>query len=542
MDSACIPYTKLPKSSALFLDYLYHFDRVASYYNGLPFELESYRRAARELKAVPYSRKEIVEVLLRQNRALGCGEATFANIRRLAGPDTLAVVTGQQVGLFSGPAFTIYKALTTVKLAQHLSERGLPVVPVFWLATEDHDLAEVARAGVLDDQYNWVELADRGERPAPQSSVGYVKLSGEITATLDRLEGVLPAGESRDRLLGDLRAAYQPETGWGEAFGRFLTRLLSPWGVVFLDPLDAEVHRLCAPLYEQAVQQAADLRARLVDRSEQLVAAGYHAQVHVGEHSTLLFQSHRGNRVALHQAPDARFSLGGASSVTAEQLLARVQNQPLDFTPNALFRPVIQDKLLPTVAYVSGAAELAYHAQTAVLYPAFGRSQPVVFPRAAFTLVDARAERILKQYRLEVQDVWAGQEHLDGKIAAAGFAPGWAERLDQSERDLAALLERLRRDIEVIDPTLIDVLGHTEEKMKYQMERLRGKLTRAALKRSELLQRHGQTLLRVLTPQTHLQERVVSGVYFLGRAGYGLLDRLLAEINVGCSDHRVASY
>src|SRR5579863_6256096 len=183
MDSACIPYTKLAKSSSLFLEYLYHFDHVARFYNGSPFEMENFRRVAREMKPVAQPRAGLAEILLRQNREFGCGEATLENIRRLAKPETLAVVTGQQVGLLSGPAFTLYKALTAVKLSQHLSEHGISCVPVFWLATEDHDLAEVARTGSLDDRYNWVELADEGVRPAPQSSVGHAKLSGEITAT-----------------------------------------------------------------------------------------------------------------------------------------------------------------------------------------------------------------------------------------------------------------------------------------------------------------------------------------------------------------------
>ncbi|HEV2176417.1 MAG TPA: bacillithiol biosynthesis cysteine-adding enzyme BshC [Terriglobia bacterium] len=548
MDSACIPYTKVPKSSSLFLEYLYHFDHVARFYNGSPFEIESFRRVARDIKTVTYARRDLADILLRQNRALGCGEATLLNILRLAEPETLAVVTGQQVGLFSGPAFTLYKALTAVKLAQHLTEQGISCVPVFWLATEDHDLEEVARTGSLDDHYNWVELKDTGLRPAPQSSVGYVKLSDETATALDRLESTLPAGESRDRLLGDLRDAYRPGATWGEAFGRFLARLLGRWGVIFLDPLQEEVHRLCAPIYRQAIEQAADLRARLVERSHQLVRDGYHAQVHVGDDSTLLFMSQAGSRVALHQRPSkgGGFSVGGTRDVSAGELTAAVANHSLDFTPNALFRPVVQDKLLPTVAYVAGPAELAYHAQTAALYPAFGRPQPVIFPRAGFTLIDARAGRVMQKYGVRLEDAWQGEEHLNRRIVAAGFAEGrakgWAERLDQSEQDLGTLLERLRHDIEVIDPTLVDLLRHTDEKVRYQMERLRGKVTHAALQRSDVLRRHAEALSNFLTPRKDLQERQVSGVYFLGRAGYTLLERLLAEIQIGCSDQRVLSY
>jgi uncharacterized protein YllA (UPF0747 family) len=166
----------------------------------------------------------------------------------------------------------------------------------------------------------------------------------------------------------------------------------------------------------------------------------------------------------------------------------------------------------------------------------------VVFPRAGFTLADPRIQRLLEKYRLAVEDVWQGEEHLRRKVAAAGFAEGWSERLDQSERDLTGLLERLRRDIQMLDPTLLDTLKHAEEKMRYQMERLRGKVSRAALQRSEVLLRHAQSLTRFLMPNRELQEREVSGVYFLACAGYDLLDRLLAQIRIDASDHQIVGY
>lgn len=552
MESHCIPYTRLPKSSALFLDYLYHFDRVREFYSGSPFDPESYRRLAPELQGgqsllaqQSAHRTALAEVLTRQNRAFGCDEPTFANIRRLSRPGTFAVVTGQQVGLLSGPAFTFYKALTAVKLAQDLDNQGLPAVPVFWLATEDHDLEEVAHTSVLDRDYNLVRLGDSGSRPAPQSSVGYVKLTAEITLALDGLDAALSeAGEDsapRTKLLEDLRAAYRPGVSWGMAFGRLMARLFSRWGVVLLDPLEETIHRMSAPVYAQALESAGELRRRLAERSRRLVDAGYHAQVHVAGDGTLLFLADEGNRTALHQR-DGGFVLAGAKAIDAGELERALANRPLDFSPNALLRPIVQDTLLPTLAYIAGPSELAYLAQNQSIYAEFGRPQPVVFPRAGLTLVDRRAAKLLEKYRLGVEDVWGGEQHLKERIAAAGFAEGWSERLDQNEQDLKRLLERLRADIEKLDPTLLDTLKHAEEKMTYQMERLRGKITRAALGRSELLARHADTLLRFLTPEKNLQEREVSGVYFLGHAGYGLLDQVLAQIQTHCPDHQVLAY
>jgi len=541
MDGLSIPYTRVPNSSQLLLDYLYRFEQVAAFYTGSPFNPASYQDLANKLKFSYQDRRALVAILKRQNQAFGSAESTFANIQRLSEPGTFAVVTGQQVGLLSGPAFTLYKALTAVHLAQALAEQGLPSVPVFWLATEDHDLEEVAQAATFDEEYALISLADPGERPAPRSPVGVVKLSPKISQALDRLEEALPPGEPRDVLLGDLRACYQPGATWAEAFGRLMSRLFGRWGVVLLDPLDDAVRRLSAPAYQQALAQAANLRGRLLARSQELVRAGYHAQVHVAEDSTLVFVTREGNRLPLRQR-EGKFFLDDIEKISLEELTTDPGRSHLSLSSNVLLRPVVQDLLLPTLAYVAGPSELTYLAQAHALYSAFGRPMPVVFPRAGFTLLDRRIQRLLEKYKLSVEDVWQGEENVRHKVAAAGPAEGWTERFDQSEQELAPLLGRLRQDLETLDPTLLDTLKNVEEKMKYQMERLRGKVSRAALERFDFLARHQQLLLRFLLPAKNLQERQVSGVYFLGRAGYELLDRILGRIQTDSSAHQTLVY
>jgi bacillithiol biosynthesis cysteine-adding enzyme BshC len=540
MTSTTIPYQRVPHSSTLFVDYLYHFDRVSGFYNGPPYLLSSYQTVASQLASFERKRGEVCAILLRQNKAFGSGDATFENLKRLAQPGNLAVVTGQQVGLFSGPAFTIFKALTTVRLANHLAEQGVPVVPVFWLATEDHDLAEVAEVATLDEEYHLISLADHGDSPSPRASVGHVRLTGESTQALARLEATLPSGPPRDALLQDLRETYTPGATWVEAFGRLMARLLSRWGVILLNPLDPAVHHLSAEVYAQALEQAPELRAKLLDRSQLLIRSGYHAQVKVTEDSTLVFVTREGNRLPIHQH-DGDYFVEGTQKTLIEELRRELAADPIAFSPNVLLRPLVQDTLLPTIAYIAGPSELAYLGQAQVLYEAFGRPQPVFFPRAAFTLVDHRIQRLLDKYRLSVEDVWLGEEHLSGKIAALGLAEGWSERFEQAQQDMASLLARLRGDIERLDPTLLEALQHAQEKIHYQMDRLRGKLSRAGLARSELLQRHAQVLTRFLMPEKDLQERQVGGVYFLGRAGYELLQRLLSQIQIDSPGHLVAS-
>jgi bacillithiol biosynthesis cysteine-adding enzyme BshC len=536
-----IPYTRVPHSNRLFLDYLYHFDRVADFYSGWPFDRASYHKQATAVELSRPHRDLLARILTRQNESFGISKATLANIVRLRESDALAVVTGQQVGLFSGPAFTVYKALTAIRLCQHLAEEGYNVVPVFWLATEDHDLAEVAQTAIFNEDYELITVGDSGNCVAPRSPVGTVKLTTEVDKALEQLETTLAPGEPRDRLLTDLHACYQPGVPWGRAFGGWMARLFGRWGVVLVDPLDEEIHQLAKHVYQQALAKTSHFRELLHERSRALVQAGYHAQVHVGEESVLLFVTRDGSRLALHES-GGRLFLDGTEEVARAQLESAMEARPLDFSPNVLLRPVVQDFLFPTVAYVAGPSELAYLAQAEALYSALGRPMPVIFPRAGFTLIDSRIHRTLEKYRLGLEDVWQGEESLGRKIAATSLAEGWSERFDASEQELRKLLDRLRADIEALDPTLLETLRHAEEKMTYQLEKLRGKLSRAALQRSDLLRRHAQTLLRCLFPEKDLQERQVSGVSFLGRAGYDLLDRLLACISLESSDHQMVTW
>ncbi len=545
MASDCVPYSRVPRTTALHLDYLYHFERVERFYNGLPSAFRSFQRVAEVIRSRNSGRGSLVDVLTRQNQHFGCSQEALLNIQLLKDPDTFAVVTGQQAGLFSGPALTLYKALTAARLARHLTDQGLRCVPVFWLATEDHDLEEVLRTTVLDEegQIRWLEPPI--ERPAANSPVGLVKFGDGITEVLADLERLLPSGEARDRLLLDLRECYIPGASWGDGFGRFLSRLLGKFGVILIDPLDAELHAAATEIYGRALKKADLLRERLRKRSQELIAAGYHAQVHVGEDSTLVFAAANGARQAIHEK-DGQFAAADLPLATASEIQLRIAGRALDFTPSALFRPVVQDFLLPTVAYVAGPAELAYFAQSQVIYHEFGQPMPVIFPRAAFTLADRRTERLLEKYALTLEDIFRGEEDVRRKIAAASLSGGreepWPARLDRGGEEVRRLFDDLRPAVERLDPTLQDTLRRAQEKILFHLEKLRGKLSRAEIEHSEVLRRHQEILLRFLTPGGALQERQVGGVYFLGRAGYELLDRLFAQIQPDCLDHQFIVY
>lgn len=537
--SSCIPFSRAPGATPLFLDYLYHYDRVARFYSGHPHDFGSFQAVARAIAERYPHRAELADILEQQNRALGCAEQTLSNVGRLREADTFAVVSGQQVGLFSGPAFTLYKALTVVRLAQEFTSQGLKCVPVFWLATEDHDLEEVAETAVLNDAGDLVQLHVEGDRPSPACSVGYVRLSANVSDAITAVQAALPAGEARDQLIRDLGECYAPGVPWGEAFGRFITRLFSRFGIILIDPLNEAVHQLARPVYGTAISESAKLRTLLENRSRELIGAGYHAQVHVGADSTLLFAAVKGNRTLVH-FEGGRYKMAGGADMMPAQMEAWAASQPLDMTPSALLRPIVQDSLLPTVAYVPGPSELAYFAQAHAIYPEFGRPMPVLYPRASFTLSTRGVHRLLEKHYAALDDVWQGEEHLRRKIAASGDgqSAGWSSRIERGEADVKRLFDELAADAGQLDPTLSGAVANAREKITYQIERLRGKFSRAALDHSELLSRHEKTLLAQLTPAGKLQERAVSGINFIGRAGESLLDGLLERVQTRCVDHQ----
>ena len=539
MDSHCIPYTDLPHVSRLFADYLYDFPRVREFYPLNPFAAESFSEAARSLQYSDTLRQAVVGVLEEQNRRYSAGEATKENLRRLAQPGCFAVVTGQQTGLFTGPAFAFYKALTAVKLARTLTERGLAAVPVFWLATEDHDLAEVNHCFVQDRDGNPQRLEYAGEPPVPDAPVGTVRLTEAIQAPLDALAAYLPESSEGAELLEILRDCYRPGESLATAFGRLLARLFARYGVVLVDPLDERLHALSGHVFQAAVESAAALGNEVQDRSRRLVERGYHAQVRMTENSSLLFHYAAGRRRPL-RLRDGRFAVPDGESYSPQELLARLREEPPSLSPNVLLRPVMQDALLPTIAYVGGPSELAYLAQAAPVYERVLGRMPVLVPRASFTLLEPHIHRLLQKYGLTLRDVCSGKQALREKMAARFLPPDLAAVFQKAAASLTESLDALQASLSKLDPTLADAAATSARKMHYQLATLERKAAQAAQSRSEQVERDAARLENSLYPHKTFQERFYSGINYLARYGPSLLDQMYDQISVKCSNHQVA--
>ncbi len=528
MECSCVRQTLIPGTTRLFGDYLYDFDHVRTFYPSHFSDAEQLSRSAKQIDFPEQRRASLVSALREQN-----GDSLA--LSKLAQKGTVAVVTGQQVGLFSGPAYTVFKALTAAKLAKHLSELGVPAVPVFWLATEDHDLAEVDHAWVFNHVATpaKITVSDINGVGGP---VGQVKLGQVPLTELRERLGELPFA---DEVVSRLEKSYAPSRGDGPTFGSgfraFLSDLLRDCGLLYLDPLAPAIREMAVPFINQAVHRVPDLIQALRQRNRDLVSAGYHAQVHIDDSTSLVFLMEESKRIPLRWKDDRFYSRD--ASYTADDL-DRLAGR---ISPNALLRPVMQDYLLPTVAYVGGPSEIAYMAQAQVLYENLLGRMPVIFPRNSLTLLDSRATKLLERFSIHVPDLLDHRENVCARIATRLVPDSLKEEFASVRSSISSALSTLQSDLTNVDPTLNAAAKKSASKILYQIDKLSNKTARERMRRDDRARRDSAYLMNLIFPYRHLQERFYSIIPFLAQHGPDLPERLMNEVQLGCPDHMIRS-
>jgi bacillithiol biosynthesis cysteine-adding enzyme BshC len=472
----------------------------------------------------------VAEVLERQNRKWGATEATLASIERFR-QGAVACISGQQVGVLGGPLYSVLKAASALQMAEELTAQGIAAIPVFWLATEDHDLAEIASVTIPAGCE--LEKLTATEQSGSDAPVGPLALEPGIEALVARATEVLGAGWVSDAL----RESYRVGESYGSAFARLFTRLLAGTGMVLVDPLEDELHAIAQPLFTAAAERAEELDQALLERGKALHAAGYHEQVRVTPESTLLFALEGNRRTVLHLAGDG-FMLG-AQRVSRSEMLERIAAHPEQFSANVLLRPVVQDYLFPTAVYFGGPSELAYFAQAEVVYEKLlGRTTPVM-PRLSATIISPGMSNLLARYRLSFGDLFHGSEQVCELLASRVLAPGLQEALQQTRESLKSHLEELRGELQTLEPTLVEATARSERKMLYQLSKIGAKAARAELRRNQALTQDAHRVLTEVFPHKELQERVLPGIYFLARYGPELITELKKAAAPQCPGHQI---
>jgi len=529
LKTECIPFTAIPHNSRLFLDFFFDFDKTSAFYAHRP-QASAVLENARTLNFPAERRVKVADVLERQNRQWGASAATLASIERLRN-GAVACISGQQVGVFGGPLYSLLKAVSALQMAEELTSKGVPAVPIFWLATEDHDLAEIAavtlRHGSELETFTATAATEAG------GPVGPMPLAEGITAMVERATELLGPGWVSDAL----RQSYRPGESFGSAFARLFTRLLSGTGMILVDPLDDELHAIAQPILSAAAERAEELNIALLERGKQLHQAGYHEQVRVTPESTLLFSLEGRSRTVLHLA-GSDFMLGAARQ-PRQQVLDNVRQHPEAYSPNVLLRPVVQDYLFPTAVYFGGPAEIAYFAQAAVVYEKLlGRSTPVL-PRLSATLMPPEVSALLERYGVSFLDLFHGNEKLCELLASRTMPASLRQALTAANQSLETNLAAVRAELQSLDPTLVDAAARSERKMRYQLGKIGAKAARAQLRRTPTVAEDAHLVLSGLFPHKGLQERTLPGIEFLAQYGPELIATLKQVAASGCPGHQI---
>lgn len=532
MSTECYPVSVLPHVTRLYRDYLAMSEEaeVSRWYGANPFDGKWMNR---ELLAGT-DRHALADALHAQSVAFGAGSLALANIEKLRS-GAKAVVTGQQVGLFGGPLLTLFKAATAAaRAAQATRATGIDHVPVFWLATEDHDLAEVDQITLLTKKS--AETIKANLKTAVPVPVGGVPLGEGIGAALEQASELLAWAPVAERL----QEFYHPGATLGGAFARLIADLFAAQGLIVMDAAGRDFHTLGAPVLRTAIERAAELEEALLARSADLKRHEYHAQVLVKAGTSLLFliDEVSGERLALRRPSEDVWKAGGQTYSTAE-LLRILEETPERISPNALLRPVFQDAILPTAAYIGGPAEIAYFAQSAVLYERIlGRMTPVL-PRLSATLIEPAIGEVMAKHEVSLPDALTTPEALAQRLGARAMPIAGKRKIAAAGNALDAELGALTEYLSAMDASLGRAATVSASKMRYQMARLRRMAATFELQKEASLRKHAEAITLNLFPGEHPQERVLGGVWFVARYGEDLIERLVDEAKNPCPGHVV---
>ena len=537
-----LPFSSVPHQSRLFLEYLRDPISLIKYYpNVVESAADLGEYASEVLERFSTDRDALCGALLDINLAIEAGPATTANIERLRRSDTVAVLTGQQAGLFSGPLYTIYKALTAIKQAEALTAAGIPAVPVFWSATEDHDFDEVAEAYEVGRDRRLSKFEYRPADYVENSQVGLVEIDGEIDRLIAELFESLGQTEFSDDLRQLVSQCWKPSVGFGRAFMGMLARIFERYGLIFVDPINAAIKRLASPIFEAAVRQSDEIVTALTTRSGELVERGFHSQVTIeSDYFPLFWIDDAGGRHALRNIGDGKYRVKGEKKeFAAGELETLARSQPESVSSGVMLRPVVQDFLFPTVCYFGGGAEVAYFAQNSEVYRILERPVTPVFHRQSFTVTEAVDRRIMEKIGISFPGLFAGREAVRLRLAEEIIAPETPKLFADVEAKINGELDRLDHAVSSVDPTLAANLAKRRRKIVYHIAALRKKTLLAYTRNDETFKRRLDALFASVLPNDGLQERTVNVLTLLNKYGPNVIEWIYDAIDLEDKEHRM---
>jgi bacillithiol biosynthesis cysteine-adding enzyme BshC len=533
-----IPYARLPWIRPLVDAATRDHESVAALFHGNPSDPAAWRSTIERVCRQPRRRDEVVAMLQAQLARRHAPSAATAAAAQLAAPDAVAVVTGQQAGLFGGPLYTLLKAVTTIQLARKVrAEHGVAAVPIFWVDADDHDWDEIRTAHVLDREHAPASVAADDLPGSGNQPVGSLTFDASIDRTIEELAAHLAPTEFTGALLDTLRLHYRAGANPAEACAGWLDSLLGAEGLVVFEASDPAAKRLSAAVFAREFAHPCETARLAREGGERMARAGHDAQIVPNEDVVCAFRLDAAGRLPI-RCRDGRFTVGDRE-MSIDELRADAEAHPERYSANVLLRPIVQDTLFPTVCYVAGPSELAYHAQLGEVYNAFSVEAPLVACRASATLIDSAAARFFDRYDIPLEALQAQDESALNRLLASQMPPEVEATFAALDAMMTDAAPRLVAAATSVDPTLAGAADTTVARMRETVKNLQGKILQASKKKDETLRRQFMRTRALVFPDGKPQERVLNIAYFVNRYGPQLGTRLIQGLPLSADGHYV---
>lgn len=532
-----IPYSEFYPPKSFIIDYL----DGRNLTKFLPFhfsDFDAYQKIAKQLSHRSFPRKLISEALLEQNKLFDSGDLTLDNIESLKDSESFVVVGGQQTGLFGGPLYTLYKAITVIKLADSLSKKtGRIVLPIFWMASDDHDFAEVNHINLLSLSGQVEQISYSGEDNG-KIPISARNLSTDIEDNFQLLKSHLPETEFRTSILDRLESAYQKNNYFADSFAIWLQHVLRDYGLIVINPSDKKFKQIAIPLFQKEIEEESPVSKAVMDQTEALVKLGYTPQLQLKGGLLNLFY-HNPEREIIAISNGNLVFKDSQKQYSKSELVQILCEHPEQFSPNAALRPLFQDTLFPTLAIVLGPSELAYFAQLKKAYDCMDVIMPIAFPRTSVTLIEPKTEKILRKYHLTIQDIFQQRTRIINLVAEREIPKSMFSSIDDGEKVVAKIWQELVEIANQFDQNLKKPAEIAKGRSANQFDFLRKKLMQAARQKDETLKSQMQKLVNSVYPNNAPQERVFNLLPFYVRYGEQFIKILFEQIDIFNSNHQL---
>jgi len=508
--------------------YLNEFQQVAEFYVHDPYEAVSYKERCRLVREhYRTDREALVRILTAYNRRLGCGEKALANLELLKQQDAVLVVTGQQAGVFTGPLYTVYKAVTAIQLAARKTrELGIPVIPAFWVAAEDHDFAEIDHIQLMSREQQLVKLR-LDEQPGGKFSVGHIPVNEAVFRLIDDLDAATNPSEWKGEMLAELRRLAREQGNFADWFAAVMAWLFRDTGLVLINPLIPELRTFLGDIFAGFILRHEEVQAAYNAGVERVKARGYAPQVEKSEEYLHLFRYVDGERLPLLKTEDGVTVRGRDVHWNVADLAREARENPALFSPNVVLRPVAQDRLLPLLAYIAGPGEISYYALYKDIYPLFGMSMPVIYPRINITLIERPARKLFEKYNLQFTDVTAGPEARLKEYLAAEDRLDIAGMFGRYKEDVRRTYMEMVERMVLVDKNLRQPGEESLNKVLHHIGHFETKALQKHRKNCDEAVGHFEKMALLVYPRNNWQERVYNIFPYIFKYNMSVIDELL---------------